>query len=512
MSNYEKVKYEKIYNELSIDSLSDIGFGRSYIHDYYVSGYYPPTSVMEEIKSEKYNEIASNMQGETGLYFHYPACSSKCIYCHYYYEDYNCFKPKEADYVDSMCKEMGDFLKGKDTNISFVYFGGGTPSLYSNESLQKLSEAIKSKCSVLPNAEIRFEIYPNKYPKEELKKKLEALKQLGVTTIIMDMQSLEQKVLKGIGRDDTSEENFINLINTCEEAGFDDFHSTLLIGLPYQTWDVFSENLKRMVEIPNINLINTFVIFNKAGDSYRTLKNKNTDIFPSDKETDMMLLFAREYLNDNGFEEGPLYFFYRKGTKEKYRSIRNVKNYIGFGAAGQSLLRSGDNEFYYFNIPDYERYIEKINNNQKAVWLGKLLDKEGRFVKNFISSLYNRTKVDVYRFRKKYAINAVEYYSDSLKLLKECKLIEYNNYEIRFTPQGILRAERVIYFFATEKVRIENDKCFNEYEYRINNKHEKHKLDVGKYSYFPTLSKNDKMLLKDIKDKLGLKGLECLDE
>lgn len=509
MDKCKKEEYENRYKDLKVEQLNEIGFERNYIHDYYVSGFYPPVSCMTPPLNVDLELAKQYMGNEVSLYFHYPACTSRCIYCHYYFEDHNLFESYEDRYVDCMCKELTDIIGDRKAGINFIYFGGGTPSLYKKESLYKIFKNLYKCGNVYKDAEIRFEIYPGyKTLEKPFTEKLHVLKEHGVTTIIIDMQSLDDKVLKAIGRNDTNSETFTNLIAICGEAGFRDFHTTLMIGLPYQTWDIFMENLESLVNMKKFSLINVFVVFNKADDSYRKLRASQPDIFPSNQDIDMMLMFARDYLKANGYEEGPMYFFYKRRNKVKYRSAKNTGNYLGFGAAAQSLYKIGNEEFYTFNIPSFEKYIERIESGRTPVWLASRLDYENTFVKNFISILYNRKYVKVDSIRKKLGFDPLLYYKEILFFLKNCGLVSYDDEEIRLTEQGLLRAERVVYFFASEDVSKKNDICCVQYEEGGNSYETIDGIALYKYSYFPTIAEKDKTLIEQFLCKTGVSGIK----
>lgn len=493
MEKYAKEKYITLYEQMGISSLNKKGFGRDFRHDYYVCGYYP-VSAMVNIQMHEHQATLRNIRGEIGLYFHYPACKNRCIYCHFYKNNYRVFKLREAEYVNALRDEMDRTIKGKPVRASMIYFGGGRPSLYDNENLDRLMDAIGDSCEIISKAEVKFEIYPNDYrPLDSFKKKLEVLRKIKTSSLIIDMQSLHDKILRSIGRRDTNWNNFKEILNICRGEGFNDFHTTLLIGLPYQSWEIFAENLKCVVELDDINMINTYIVFTKPNDPYLRWRIRSPEVFPSYQETDMMLLFARDYLKQRGFIEGPMYFFYRQSKVERYKLKNiNISNYIGFGAASISMLKAGSKEYHYMNIPNYRKYIDFIGNGQIAAWVGATLDEEETFIKDFIFTLYNQWKVDLHHFVQKHGINVLKYYIEPLSFLRAIGLVEFDQNHIWLTSLGVLRAEKVMYHFASEYVRSMNNAVSRNRD----------KLGVNRYSYFPTISNHDMALMQKAMSKI----------
>jgi len=89
-----------------------------------------------------------------GLYIHVPFCKEKCPYCDFYSLSFS--KNLEEGYVNSVLKNLA-FHKGKA--VDSVYFGGGTPSILSNGSFERIFSAINDNF-ILENAEITLEANP----------------------------------------------------------------------------------------------------------------------------------------------------------------------------------------------------------------------------------------------------------------------------------------------------------------------------------------------------------------
>jgi oxygen-independent coproporphyrinogen-3 oxidase len=115
------------------------------------------------------------------IYIHIPFCIKKCIYCDFYSKTDLGFIP---DYIKTLEKEIKK-RSGQQATINTIYFGGGTPSLLSIKEVDLLLNTIKGNFSILPGAEISFEINPGTVDF----KYLEKLKNIGINRLSIGVQS-----------------------------------------------------------------------------------------------------------------------------------------------------------------------------------------------------------------------------------------------------------------------------------------------------------------------------------
>ena len=130
-------------------------------------------------------------QTPLGVYVHIPYCLTKCPYC-----DFNSYGTNgnfpEDDYVRALEREIESSrrtLEGRE--ISTVFFGGGTPSLFKPRNIELVMEKLASIASFSPTAEVTLEVNPRTADKE----KLVSLKRIGVNRISVGVQSFSQRKL-----------------------------------------------------------------------------------------------------------------------------------------------------------------------------------------------------------------------------------------------------------------------------------------------------------------------------
>lgn len=164
------------------------------------------------------------------LYIHLPWCIRKCPYC-----DFNSHAVQneipEDQYIDRLIEDFKEQLpKIKSREIKTIFFGGGTPSLFSAKSLDRLLTSLFSLTTFSKNCEITLEANPGTVEQQRFKGYFEA----GINRISLGVQSFNDEKLKALGRIHSSDEAK-NAIESIKQAGFTNFNIDIMHGLPNQT-------------------------------------------------------------------------------------------------------------------------------------------------------------------------------------------------------------------------------------------------------------------------------------
>src|SRR5689334_14553489 len=129
-----------------------------------------------------------------GIYLHIPFCKQACHYCDFHFSTNTSTR---SELIQCMAEEIAlqqNYLAGDA--IHTLYFGGGTPSLLSNNELQLLLSTIQKKFRVEENAEVTLEANPDDLTLE----KLIELKESGINRLSIGIQSFHNKVLTFLNR------------------------------------------------------------------------------------------------------------------------------------------------------------------------------------------------------------------------------------------------------------------------------------------------------------------------
>jgi oxygen-independent coproporphyrinogen-3 oxidase len=163
------------------------------------------------------------------LYIHFPWCVRKCPYC-----DFNSHTLKdsldEATYIDALISDLEQSLPliwGR--SIHSIFMGGGTPSLFSAQSMDRLLSAIRARVPLPPNAEITLEANPGTFEAEKFKDYRAA----GINRLSIGVQSFSDTALTRLGRIHNAGEAHRAI--EIAHRYFDNFNIDLMYALPAQS-------------------------------------------------------------------------------------------------------------------------------------------------------------------------------------------------------------------------------------------------------------------------------------
>ena len=163
-----------------------------------------------------------------GLYVHFPFCRSKCAYCDFPSEAVDTIP--DAEYRDAVIGEIteraGRFGPGPFTT---VFFGGGTPSLWSPVSVAAVIAAARSALGLAEDAEITLEANPGTVDAARLAEYRDA----GANRLSLGVQSLDDRLLSGVGRIHDRGQA-LQAVAAARDAGLHNLSLDLILGLPGQ--------------------------------------------------------------------------------------------------------------------------------------------------------------------------------------------------------------------------------------------------------------------------------------
>jgi putative oxygen-independent coproporphyrinogen III oxidase len=178
------------------------------------------------------------------LYVHLPWCLRKCPYC-----DFNSHEMKTGDlpeqqYLDALRADLESALPlvwGREVHSIFI--GGGTPSLFSPQGIDRLLSDIRARVKLVPEAEITLEANPGTFEKDRFK----AFRAAGVTRLSVGVQSFNDAHLKALGRVHDSRQAIAALEEAA--ANFETFNLDLMYALPGQTLEQLEQDVTQALAL-----------------------------------------------------------------------------------------------------------------------------------------------------------------------------------------------------------------------------------------------------------------------
>ena len=263
------------------------------------------------------------------LYIHIPWCQRKCPYC-----DFNSHTAKgalpEDYYVQALLGEIDQSLAYiEDRPLISIFFGGGTPSLFSPHAIQRILTGIHTRIKFVDDIEITLEANPGTIDQQYFKD----FKLAGINRLSLGIQSLQNDKLKALGRIHDKDQA-MHAINIAKAAGFTNFNLDLMYGLPNQTLKDALSDLK------------TALSFEPAHFSWYQLTLEPNTLFyhqppplPSDELAWEMQLAGQDYLKQAGFNQYEVSAYALRDQSCRHNlNYWEFGDYLGIGAGAHSKL------------------------------------------------------------------------------------------------------------------------------------------------------------------------------
>lgn len=355
------------------------------------------------------------------LYIHYPWCIRKCPYC-----DFNSYQKNKSvctdeSYLNALIldfKQNINLISNRKFNA--VYFGGGTPSLFSPKLMEKLMHEISPYCE--ENCEISMEANPGTVSLETLKD----YRSLGVNRISLGVQSFDDRELKLLGRIHDSKAA-IEACNNVIKAGFDNFNIDIMHGLPEQTTQKALADIKIAASLGCNHL--SWYELTLEEDTYfgsHPPKLPNEDNLADIEEQGFVLL------KELGFNR------YEVSGYTKDRRCQNNLNYwffydyFGIGAGAHSKIQIGDKTCRRGNPQKPSSYIEEVKNKKNNFFEVKKSDLPFEFMLNRLR-VFDETKYDEFENTTRLNFSTVK---DKLEKAKGEGLLRFSDTGYALTDKG----------------------------------------------------------------------------
>lgn len=249
-----------------------------------------------------------------GLYIHIPFCKSKCKYCGFFSE---C---KDEEVISAYINALKNELKlYEDDKFDTIYIGGGTPSLLKPELLYDLLEYLY-KLNGDNAVESTMEVNPDSVNSEQL----EILKTFNFNRISIGIQSLDDDVLKFLGRVHTAKKGFDAIEMVMRIGGFS-INCDIIYDIPTIPYDKISYTLNKLTELP----IDHISAYNYSFD---------TDFLKEDYDAESYFYEVKDYIESKSFMQYEISNFAIEGFESKHNiNYWMMGEYIGVGVASHSM-------------------------------------------------------------------------------------------------------------------------------------------------------------------------------
>ncbi|ACC97622.1 Putative oxygen-independent coproporphyrinogen III oxidase [Elusimicrobium minutum Pei191] len=357
------------------------------------------------------------------IYIHIPFCAQKCFYCAF--SSYPDKLSLSGEYINALIKEMSGH---KNFNAQTLYIGGGTPSVLSEENLEKLFKAVEENFGPVKNfLESTFEANPESLTEE----KIILLKKYGFNRLSMGLQSSNDDILKNLGRIH-DRRMFIKSYSDARSMGFDNINIDLIAGCPSQNLENFKEDISFVL---TLNPEHFSVYGMEISEGTKFFKEGYA---PDDALVKEMLLYAHNFLPKRAYSHYEISNF----SKHGFESVHNNNywlggDYLGLGCAAAGYLNGTRSS----NTDDLNKYI---NNMEKGLGVKDFEEKLEGKKKTGESAMIALRRLEGVKLTSEIS----GYFGQEIDALVSRRLLTKENGCIKLSEQGLFFANKVFSCFV----------------------------------------------------------------
>ncbi len=331
---------------------------------------------LELAKETEHNEkriLDLSQKNSFSLYVGIPFCPSRCSYCSFVMASIERAKKLMEPYVELLCEEIratAQIAKDLGLRLETVYFGGGTPTTLSAQQLDRVLSTVNKSFDMTTCREFTVEAgRPDTIDTE----RLFALKENKVDRISINPQTVNDNVLREIGRKHTAEQ-FYKAFELARKCGFDNINTDLIAGLPTDTFESFKESLDSIRSLsPECVTVHTLCMKRAS-----TLTNQGVTLNKEDAvQARKMLEYTQSILTADEYIP---YYMYRQSrmvgnlenvgwSKKCYESLYNVyvmdetHTILACGSGGVTKLKNNDKDYLerIFNFKYPYEYVDRFD-------------------------------------------------------------------------------------------------------------------------------------------------------
>jgi oxygen-independent coproporphyrinogen-3 oxidase len=417
--------------------------------NYFVSNY-PPFSFWKPDQVALVEEVLGS-EPEAGMplgvYFHIPFCRKRCHFCYFkVYTDKNAREIRA--YIDAGMREMAalaarPYLRGR--KAQFVYFGGGTPSYLSVPQLKELSSRMKDLIPWDEAEEVAFEAEPGTLSE----KKLEGIREIGVTRLSLGVENFDDHVLESNGRAHRSGE-IERAFTFARGLGFEHINIDLIAGMMNET----EENWQRCIE-------KAIALGPDAVTIYQMEVPYNTTIYQQMRAEGKETAPVADWPTKRRWVSEAFDAFVAAGytVTSAYTVVKDPERikfvYRDSLWEGADLLSCGVASFghlggvHYQNQADVGPYMEALDAGQPPIFRAYATNGDERFIREFVLKL----KLGAFRpsyYKEKFGEDVLLRFAGQLAHLVEEGLLEPIDPAadvVRLTRSGLLQSDRLCHEF-----------------------------------------------------------------
>jgi len=263
------------------------------------------------------------------LYVHLPWCVRKCPYC-----DFNSHaageEVPEQHYINALMRDLEhDLYRIWGRRIQSIFIGGGTPSLFTPDAIDRLLSELRARLMINANAEITMEANPGTVDYARFL----GFREAGINRLSVGVQSFDNQHLKNLGRVHNGDDA-IKAIEKARQAGFDNINIDLMFGLADQSIAQASHDISTAIELSPRH-----ISYYQLTIEPNTYFNRYPPLLPKDDLIWQMQVESQQQLAGNGYHQYEVSAYATANSECVHnRNYWEFGDYLGIGAGAHSKI------------------------------------------------------------------------------------------------------------------------------------------------------------------------------
>jgi oxygen-independent coproporphyrinogen-3 oxidase len=382
---------------------------------------------------------------EVLLYVHFPFCFSECLFC-------NSFPHKvdqtiQHEYLQCLLREMEilaayGVFEGK--KAKGIYFGGGTPTSFSNDDLGAVLGKLKAIIDFAEGCSITSEAHPSTLL---VKNRIEGLRAIGINRLSVGCQTFDQNILEICNRKNT-EEQLRQIVNSVKAAGLA-INIDMMTGLPGQTMASVRHDLAILenirpdaVEYIRHEIVNPLVV---------ELYKKDPDLVVDSETLFEMVCATQEWMAAHGYEQNGRFSDDRQWGY-RFHWLKEMP-IIAFGSRTRSYTKT----ICYDKHEELVPYMNIVKRGILPVGRYISLTQKDQMYRSLLLSLQLKNGLDVQQFQQRFSQDPLEVFLPIFLKLAEFGCLEHLDGTVRLTEYGAYFVEDICDYITDMALQEESE-------------------------------------------------------
>jgi len=285
------------------------------------------------------------------LYIHIPWCLKKCPYCDFNSHAIRSGNPvPEDDYVNALIRDLESALPNIwGRRLTSIFFGGGTPSLFSAHAIEKILTAVRTLLPLEPIAEITLEANPGTFEAE----KFADFRSAGINRLSIGIQSFQSQYLTALGRVHDNQEAY-RAIDIAQQ-NFDNINLDLMYALPEQSVEDACKDIEIACSF-DVAHVSAYHLTLEPN----TLFHRFPPELPTDEQSADMQEQVEHILHEHQYVHYEISAFAQRGRESMHnKNYWLFGDYLGIGAGAHSKISFEDKIIRQMRFKQPAMYLEK---------------------------------------------------------------------------------------------------------------------------------------------------------